>query len=135
MADPTVLQAKRYGVFSCHYKDRLLDAAKRMATEQISALVVVDDEGYLAGIITRTDLVRAYKASPHTWTEETVEHVMVKEVITALPQDHLSHVADLLLENKIHRVVIVQDENNLKRPVGVVSSTDLVYHMAKEHLG
>lgn len=132
MADPTVLQAKRYGVFSCHFNDTLLDAAKRMATEEISALVVVDDEGYLAGIITRTDLVRAYKDSEQDWAGRKVEAYMVREVITTLPQDHLSHVADLLLDNKIHRVVVVQDEKGFKRPVGVVSSTDLVYHMAKE---
>lgn len=133
MADPTVLQAKRYGVFSCHYQDSLLDAAKRMATEEISALVVVDDEGYLAGIITRTDLVRAYKDAAREWSERKIKDYMVREVITAQPHDRLSHVADLLLENNIHRVVVVQDDNGFKRPIGVISSTDLVYHMAKEH--
>ena len=51
MQDLTVLQAKRYGTFSCHSRTTLLGAARRMANEDISALVVTDDDGYLAGYL------------------------------------------------------------------------------------
>ena len=42
------------------------------------------------------------------------------------------HVANLLLEHHIHRVVVVRDENGKHKPVAVVSDTDLIYHMVKE---
>jgi signal-transduction protein with cAMP-binding, CBS, and nucleotidyltransferase domain len=132
MRDLTVLQAKRYGTFSCHNHTKLLDAARRMAEEDISALVVTDDNGYLAGIITRTDLVRAHQARAD-WATQTVEACMSQPVVTVTPQHKLSHVAKLLIEKRIHRVVVVQDENGKQRPLGVVSSADLVYHMAKEN--
>jgi CBS domain-containing protein len=41
-ADLTVLQAKRFGVFTCSNNDTLLEVAQRMVEEDISALVVVD---------------------------------------------------------------------------------------------
>jgi CBS domain-containing protein len=119
--DLTVLQAKRYGIFSCHNRTPLLDAARRMADEDISALVVTDGDGYLVGIITRAD-----------WASQTVEAYTSRPVVTVTPQHKLTQVAELLIEKQIHRVVVVQEENGRQRPVGVVSSADLVYHMAKE---
>ena len=132
MPDLTVLQAKRYGIFSCHHRTTLLDAARRMADEDISALVVTDSEGYLAGIVTRTDLVRV-RQTRADWASQTVEAHMSQPVVTVTPQHKLSQVAKLLVEKQIHRVVVVQEENGRQRPVGVVSSADLVYHMAKEN--
>ena len=131
MQDLTVLQAKRYGVFSCHTRTTLLDAAQRMSDEDISALVVTDSDGYLVGIITRTDLVRAHQARAD-WASQTVEAYTSRPVVTVTPQHKLTQVAELLIEKQIHRVVVVQEENGRQRPVGVVSSADLVYHMAKE---
>jgi CBS domain-containing protein len=102
-----------------------------MANEDISTLVVTDDDGYLAGIITRTDLVHAHQAHAD-WAGQTVAAYMSRPVVTVTPQHKLSQVAELLIEKQIHRVVVVQEENGRQRPVGVVSSADLVYHMAKE---
>lgn len=131
MKDITVLKAKRLDVYSCHYRATLHQAARRMADEDISALVVTDDEGYLVGLISRTDLVRAHQAGD-AWGREPVESIMSQPVITVTPQHKLSQVADLLLEKHVHRVVVVQEENGKQRPISVVSSADLVYHMAKE---
>jgi signal-transduction protein with cAMP-binding, CBS, and nucleotidyltransferase domain len=131
MRDPTVIQAKRFGIFSCRCNTSLLSVAKQMADEDISALVVVDDDGFLDGIITRMDLLRAQKAKD-TWTEEPVKDWMTCEVVTVSPKDRLSHVATLLLEKQIHRVVAVQEENGKQRPVAVISAADLIYHLAKE---
>ena len=131
MRDPTVIQAKRFGIFSCRCNTPLLSVAKQMADEDISALVVVDDDGFLDGIITRMDLLRAQKAKD-TWSEEPVKDWMTGEVVTVSPKDRLSYVAKLLLENQIHRVVAVQEESGKQRPVAVISAADLIYHLAKE---
>lgn len=131
MHKTTVMQAKRLGVYTCSYNTTLMAAAQRMADEDISALVAVDEDGCLAGIITRTDLIRAYRTLPD-WQMHRVEEVMNTDVVTVGPQALLAQVADLLLDKHIHRVVVVRQEGDKKRPVAVVSSTDLVYHMVKE---
>lgn len=130
MPNTTVMQAKRLGVLTCAPDDTLAAAAQRMTGEDVSALVVVDEEGALAGIISRTDLLRAWeKGGP--WAERRVADYMSRNVVTVELDTTLSEVTDLLLEERIHRVVVVRWEGEKARPVGVVSAADLVYHMLK----
>jgi CBS domain-containing protein len=126
--DLTVLQAKRYGTFTCTSTTSLQVAAQKMVEEDISCLVVVDHQGYLAGVITRADLLRAFLNAPD-WANHPVEDYMSRNVVAVSPSDRLQHVAQLLVEKQIHRVVIVQKEQENLRPVGVISDSDLVYHM------
>jgi CBS domain-containing protein len=127
---PNVLQAKRYGVFTCQPETNLLEAARRMVDEDISALVVVDADGYLAGIFTRTDLLRAYRAAAALAAACVGDH-MSRDVITVSGDDSLDQVADRLTSHHIHRVVVVRAENGRQRPVAVISDADLVYHLVK----
>ncbi len=126
----TVLEAKRYGVYSCYHNTPLLEASRKMVTEDISSIVVLDDEGYLSGIVTRTDLVRAYLENDE-WETKLVSDYMSPEVVTVNPKASLLEVARLLQDKHIHRVVVVRDEDGRKRAVAVVSDSDLVYHMIK----
>lgn len=127
----TVLQAKRFGIYSCTADTTLLDAARRMVEEDISALVVVDEEGYLAGIVSRTDMLRAYLAHDD-WSERPIQEHMTRPVVTVTVDEQLSTVADLLLERNIHRLVVVRDENGKARPVAVISDADLMYHIVRD---
>jgi signal-transduction protein with cAMP-binding, CBS, and nucleotidyltransferase domain len=132
MSETTVMQAKRLGVLTCQRDTRLLDAARQMADEDISALVVVDSGGYLAGIITRTDLLRAHAAHAD-WTKYKVGDYMNPNVVAVSPAATLTEVRQLLLSNQIHRVVVVRHEEGKQRPVAVVSAADLIYHMVREY--
>ncbi len=127
----TVLEAKRFGCYSCTPDTPLLDAVKRVVEEDISCLVVLDADGCLAGVITRSDMMRAYLASDE-WMTQTVGEHMTKDVVTVNADDRLGDVAQLLLDKHIHRVVVVRRDDGRPRPVAVVSDADLVYHMAKE---
>ena len=127
----TVQQAKRLGIIGCSQAETLETAANRMVEEDLSSLVIIDGEGFLSGILTRTDLLRAYMEL-EDWRERPVSDYMITEVVTVSPQDLLSTAADLLLEKGIHRVVVVEaDEQARKRPVAVLSAADLVYHMTR----
>lgn len=125
-----VLQAKRFGVLSCHPDTVMEEAARKMVSEDISALVVEDDLGYLEGIITRTDLLTALTRN-EDWRAQPVKDYMSREVVTVSPQTQLQEIARLLLDRQIHRVVAVREEEGKMRPVAVISAADLVYHMVK----
>jgi DeoR family transcriptional regulator, catabolite repression regulator len=127
----TVLEAKRFGCYTCYPDTPLVAAVKKMVAEDVSCIVVVDHDGYLAGIITRNDVVRGYMTNDD-WQSVPVGQFMTENVITVAPEDLLRSVADLLLEHRIHRVVVAREENGRHRPVAVVSDTDLIYHMMKE---
>lgn len=126
----TVLEAKRFGVYSCHAGTPLLAVCQQMMANDVTALVVVNDAGYLEGVISQTDLLRAH-LEDDDWAERPVGSYMSSDVVTVSPDSTLREVAELLLANQIHRVVAVDHEERGQRPVAVVSSRDLVYHMMK----
>ncbi len=128
MKTRTVLEAKRLGIVSCKGSDPLEKIAQRIADDDISALVVTDEQGYLSGVISRSDLLRAYLES-YDWRVEPVERFMTREVIWVLPDTLMSDAAQLLLGRHIHRVVVVRQEEDGLRPIAVVSDSDLVCDM------
>lgn len=131
MRNMPVMQAKRFGVYSILASDDLQLAARHMQDHNISALVVVDDEGYLAGVVTRTDLVRACY-NRNDWHHLCVSDYMATDVVTVNLDDKLLNVMELLINNHIHRVVAVESRNGKLWPVAVLSAADIVYHMARE---
>lgn len=130
MPNTTVMQAKRLGVLTCMPEMKLVEAAQRMTGEDVSALVVVDDEGYLVGILSRTDLLRAWDTG-EPWAGRQVAEFMSSQVVTVGLNTTLTEVTSLLLNERIHRVVAVRHEGDRLRPVAVISAADIVYHMVK----
>lgn len=128
----TVLEAKHLGVFSVTPAATLREASRRMVAEDISTMVVVDQDGYLAGVITRTDLLRARLERADEWPRLRVSRYMTQNVVTVSPETRLQDVCRLLVEHRIHRVVVVREDRGKSRPIAVVSDSDLVYHMVKE---
>ncbi|MFN8470730.1 MAG: CBS domain-containing protein [Anaerolineae bacterium] len=127
----TVLQAKRYGISTCDEDTSLLAVAQRMTAEEVGALAVVDKDGYLKGIITRTDLLRAH-LEHDDWTTQRTGDCMTHDVLTVKTDALLYDVAHLLLDNHVHRIIVVLNENGKERPVAVISSSDMLYHMIRD---
>jgi CBS domain-containing protein len=118
------------GVISCGLEATVPDVARLMTRHDISAVPVVDDNGYLAGIITRTDLVilRGYE---DYWRELCAENVMVRDVATVTPDQTVADVSRLMADKHVHRLIVCQpDSNGGRRPIGVISQTDIVRDMS-----
>jgi CBS domain-containing protein len=125
------MQAKRFGVWTIARDAELKAVAREMVDRNISCLVVADEDGYLEGLITRTDLVRAAHERCD-WMHAVAGDYMVRNVVTVRLEDKLERVMDLLIEHHVHRVVAVEPENGKLRPVAVLSAADVVYHMVQE---
>ena len=126
----TVLQAKRFGIYSCTRHTSLISAARRMVEDQVSTLVVTDDQGYLEGTITRFEILSAHIALEN-WASQMVEDHMIRDVITVLPQTLLIDAARWLLDCQARHVVVVLEEDGKRRPIGVLTESDLLYHMVR----
>ncbi len=93
------------------------DAERNMAEHKIGGIPVVDDEGYLKGIVTNRDL-RFEKNHQRPITE-----VMTSEnLITAPVGTSLADAEGILQENKIEKLLIVDDQNKL---VGLITFRDI----------
>jgi CBS-domain-containing membrane protein len=128
MKDKLVRDVMHRKVISCRVDTPLKDVARRMDAERINALVVVDEGGDLAGVVSQTDLV---KVSDQDWEKMVAEDVMTVDVVTIVADIPVLAAVELMVDNQVHRLVITQGGLAPRRPVGVLSMTDVIREMAK----
>lgn len=117
-------------VATCQRDTPIPQVARQMRDLDVSALIVVDADGLMEGIISRTDLV-TLRAHDEYWHGLRAEHVMVSNVVCVTPDTPLADALALLLAKKIHRLVVVEDCNQHGKPLGIFSITDVVRDMAE----
>lgn len=95
----------------------LADAEEIMSKYRVSGLPVVEADGTLVGIITNRDL--KYRRD----LNEKVENIMTKDkLVTAGIDITLDKAKDILLENRIEKLPIVDEQNKLK---GLITIKDI----------
>lgn len=128
----TVADVMHHGAVTCALDMPIPQVARLMTRQDISAMPVVDAEGFLVGIITRTDLV-TLRAHDDYWREMLAEHVMMHEVHTVTPDETVAEASRRLSDRKIHRLIVVElDDARRAKPVGVIAQSDIVRDMALE---
>lgn len=130
MDEKTVREWMHAGVVSCRPETPVAEVAGTMDSQDISALVVVDEAGGAVGVISRTDIVNARFVQPYLkhWPGMTAEHLMTQPVISVSPDTPISEAVRTLRDRRIHRLVVVEES----RPVGILSVTDLARRAAKQ---
>ena len=97
----------------------------------IHHLPVVDENGQLVGLITRSDFSRANHLLAHfrqDFKSVLVEEMMTRQLATATPETPVHQIAEVFLSNVMHAMPIV-DGNNL---VGIVTTQDLLKYLLEE---
>lgn len=116
-----VLAARRGPVVTIAPDALIRDAVEILVSKGIGSLVIVSDEGEVAGIITERDILRAL-ADDDAILEQPVHMAMVRSVIIGVPQDDIGIVAQTMLEKRVRHLPIVEDG----RLVGIVSIGDVL---------
>ena len=98
----------------------IYDCAKLMRRHRISSVIVINKDGTLAGLVTKTDLVSVFLTQ--STVPLKVASIMTKNVITADPGDSLLLIESLLINHRISRVVIQRN----RRPVGIITYRDFM---------
>lgn len=118
------------GLISCPLNTPIPDVARAMVKNNISAIIVTDETGHLAGLIARTELVVLY-GYQEMWPHMTAEQVMVRNVATIAPEETAAKAAQEMNRLKFDRLIVTETTAGGKhKPVGVVSMTDIVRDMS-----
>lgn len=114
----------------------ILEARQRMADERIRHLIVVDDGGRIAGIVTDRD-IRLNLPSPATslsvWEVNyllarlTVGDVMTRSVLVVAPERPAAEAARIMMDHKISALPVIGDD----RLLGIVTESDFVKAVAR----
>ena len=98
---------------------RMPDAVMALSNKKVGCVLVVDEAGDLAGIVTDGDLARNLDRN---LMETRVEEIMTRSPKTVGPQMSAGAAVAYLNENKIGLLIVVEG----RKPVGVVHFHDLL---------
>ncbi len=104
------------------------DAAMKMSSANTSSLIVVDSIGTPIGIITERDLVGRVIANDADSRRIMVKDIMATPVVTIDPRSSVESAADLMLQNDVHHLLVVENED-LCAVLGIVTSTDFAKYV------
>ena len=117
-----LLDAKGRNVISIAPDASVFDAIKVMADESIGSLVVLDENGKLAGIVTERDYARKVIIMGRSSKDTRVAEIMTTDVLTAASDHTVNACMEIMTERKIRHLPVVEDG----RVIAMVSIGDLV---------
>ena len=108
-------------------KDSVItDCAKTLTENNVSSLIIVNEDGdnnSLAGIVTTTDFANFFSENCIGLT--SVENYMSQPVFTISIKEKVSTAAQIMLEKKVSRLVVIDEDDPQNNLVGIISETDL----------
>ena len=116
-----ILRNKGHDVITITESKSVLAAVEVLVEHNIGGLVVTEGDRP-TGILTERDILRLTARSPGELGTIQVGSVMTRELITATPEDDLSHIMDVMTENKIRHLPVLE----AGRLTGIISIGDLV---------
>ena len=130
-----VLELTRGNDYVRVYEDDMVLSAVRSMNEVNADCCLVfnkDNPGELAGIFTERDYVRKIVEAQRKTSETPISDVMTPadKVISATPNMRVGECMNLMVTNKIRHIPVIDSE--IKRVLGVISTTDLVKTMKKD---
>jgi len=124
----------------------LQGAARMLARAGVTGAPVVDAAGRCIGVLSATDFMNWVKADHQAahaaesmcsaWQIpeapldpcSRVEDCMTKDPVLVVPRTKIGELARSMMEAHIHRVIVV---DSMSRPLGIVSSTDILAAIAR----
>ncbi len=120
MSLKTILAAKGENIVCIEPTADLAAAAKLLSTHRIGALVVLDGDGRLVGILSERDIVRTMADVGSTVLQLPVAQVMTRNVSTCDVNDSISSVMDRMTKGKFRHMPVLDND----RLAGLVSIGD-----------
>jgi predicted transcriptional regulator len=109
----------------------LTDAIDVMARNDISAVVVIYPNGSGAGVISSYDILRVIKEKSMPEIKKMTTDDIMSDIITIEPDKTLDDALKLMIDENIHRVIVLSSSQAGSRPIGIISATDMVRKLLK----
>jgi CBS domain-containing protein len=115
----------KIGVLTCRRDDKLPAVAKSMAREDADAVIVMDDYG-ACGVVSQSDLVRAF---PRNFELLTAQDVMTDKIISVAPDAPVTAAANIMQDEGVHQLFVMHEHPGPSRPSAVVTMHAIVRAM------
>ena len=104
-------------------EDDFYQCASKMENLKIGSVILVDKNGDLSGIVSRTDLVKSY--ANIFGGKYLVRDFMSTKLVTCRKSDSLKFALSLMNQNKISRLVVTDENGSV---IGLITTNTLLTH-------
>jgi CBS domain-containing protein len=108
--------------FICQSNQNLYVVAQMMWDHDCGAILIVDDKGHLAGMVTDRDICMAAFTQGRALQELPIHIAMSRQIYSARPEQDAAEVRALMAEHQVRRIPVV---DALRKPIGIVTLKDL----------
>lgn len=126
-----ILKVKGRSVVTARPDDTLQEVAVKLGAKKIGAVVVVGENGRVAGIISERDIIRAISVNGGEALKSRCADSMTRDVISCHEKSSLEDVMELMTRGRFRHVPVIDDD----ALVGIISIGDIVKnHIAEVEL-
>jgi CBS domain-containing protein len=123
-----ILQSKGMTVHTVRTHDPISEAVRILNEHRIGAVVVLADNGTVAGILSERDIVRHLGEDPAGLLKRAVREIMTTEVITCDRHAAVGELMEQMTRFRIRHIPIVENGEL----IGIVSIGDVVKRKIEE---
>jgi len=119
------------GVVSVPMDLSIREVAEKMTQQNVSAVTVTNHSGEIMGLISEMDVLKA--VMDRSILNSAAESIMSSNIQSVGPSITLDNAARIMMNKGIHRLVVLSEQGvgASDRPVGILSSGDIVREMIK----
>ena len=117
-----ILSQKGGSVFTVSPGTSLAQVSQQLSVRRIGSVLVLDEEGGVAGIVSERDVVRALASHGAKALELEAKQVMTRDVVTCDPDDSIDQVMETMTQGRFRHLPVVRHSELL----GLVSIGDVV---------
>lgn len=117
-----ILRQKGSQVVSVHPRDGVASITRTLAQHRIGAVLVVENDGTVLGIVSERDIVRALAGLGESTMRMTAGQLMTRVLFTVSPQSTVCEALQMMTDRRIRHLPVMRDG----RLAGVISIGDVV---------
>ena len=117
-----ILKLKGSAVYTCSPLETVQAAAAVLHSRRVGALVVMDEQDRVVGIVSERDIVRVMAQQGPMGLSAPVSSCMTRGVIYAEPSETVADLMERMTDRRIRHLPVCQGD----RLMGIVSIGDLV---------
>ena len=124
-----ILPAARKRLVTINDDAPVMEAAKLLLDCHTDLLVVRSGDGLIAGVITKTDVVRQMSVCQGSGCTMTASSVMTPTVVHCQPKDVLQNVWSIMKDRGLKNLPVLDRDS---RPIGVLNARDALEVLREE---
>ncbi|MFM2043956.1 MAG: hypothetical protein RLY86_2532 [Pseudomonadota bacterium] len=125
-----ILKTKGHTIITTLPEESVATVAQLLHVNRIGAVLALDTDGSIAGIVSERDLVRGVAVHGAAALDQPVANFMTRKVSTCTPTDTVASIMERMTQGRFRHMPVL-DHGRL---IGFISIGDIVKHRLEEYV-